>query len=231
MIYDIIQIKNTKLYNFAKDLDINIHFEFLHQFFELYIDQLSAEGLFGYETNNITVNQGDIVVDCGANMGLFSAWAASQGGQVYAFEPGHRALSYLEQTQTLYPNQIHIIPKGVFNQNSTYDYIECQNIGGSHLSAFNLNQDAGFYDTYSIETITLDNYFQNQKIDFLKIDAEGSEQAILEGAKNLIKNYTPKIVIACYHYEHDNIFLQRYIQNLNSNYNIRELNGKLFCWI
>jgi hypothetical protein len=41
---------------------------------------LSEKGFFGYENEYVTVNPNDIVVDCGANMGLFSAWAAAQGG-------------------------------------------------------------------------------------------------------------------------------------------------------
>ena len=231
MAFDILQIKNTKIYNFSKNEDINIHYEFLHQFFELYIDQLSEKGFFGYENDYVTVNPNDIVVDCGANMGLFSAWAAAQGGQVYSFEPGKKALTYLKETQKLYPNQITIIPKALFSENINLPYTECLNIGGSHLNMFNINHEAGFYDSYIIDAITLDSFFQNQKIDFLKIDAEGSEKDILQGAKNILKKYTPKIVIACYHHYNDNIILKNYILGINPNYKIIEKNGKLFCWI
>lgn len=35
----------------------------------------------------VIVKKGDIVLDCGANMGLYSAVASKEGGVVYAFEP------------------------------------------------------------------------------------------------------------------------------------------------
>ena len=38
-----------------------------------------------------------------------------------------------------------------------------------------------------IYTITLDDYFKGQQVNFLKIDVQGSEIAVLTGAKDLIK--------------------------------------------
>ena len=40
----------------------------------------------------------------------------------------------------------------------------------------------------SIKCIKLDDYFKNEKIDFVKIDAEGHEFKILSGMQNILKN-------------------------------------------
>ena len=231
MDFNILQLKDTKLYNFSDDENPNIHFEFLHQFDELYMNYLTLQGYFGYENEYITVNENDVVIDCGGNMGLFAAWAASKGGKVHSFEPGKTALKYLNKTKELYPNNITIIPKAVFDKETTLDYIECMNIGGSHISMFNINYEAGFKKEYPVQTIILDEYFQNQKIDFIKIDAEGSEEAIIKGAKNILQNHAPKLVIACYHFYQDNIILSKLISSINPKYNIIEKDNKLFCWV
>lgn len=231
MNFKILQLRNTKIYNFSEDKNPIIHHEFIQQFDELYMNYLTENGYFGYENENVTVKKNDIVVDCGANMGLFSAWAASKGGIVYSFEPGKTAQYYLNKTKELYPYNIKIIPYGVSNIQSQQEYTECINIAGSHLSRINLDQQTGFKDKYLIQTISLDEYFQNIKIDFIKIDTEGSEKEIILGAKNIIYSQSPKMVIACYHYKDDNINLANLIYKINPNYKIIEQNKKLFCFI
>ncbi len=42
--------------------------------------------------------------------------------------------------------------------------------------------------TQEIESVSLDEYFKDQRIDFMKIDAEGSEPRIINGMKNIVKN-------------------------------------------
>jgi len=49
----------------------------------------------------------------------------------------------------------------------------------------------------SIEVVTLDSFFENLNeihIDFIKIDTEGFEWEVLEGAKNILEKYKPKII-------------------------------------
>ena len=59
----------------------------------------------------------------------------------------------------------------------------------------NLNNDIA----NKITVETLDNYCVTRNIqpDFLKIDAEGSELKILQGATNILRIYKPKILIKC----------------------------------
>jgi len=49
-------------------------------------------------------------------------------------------------------------------------------------------------------TITLDSFFDNKKVDFIKVDIEGAEHLLLEGACNLLSGDTSvKIAITTYH--------------------------------
>lgn len=227
---NILQVNNTKIINFGKDSP-EIANEFYHQFIELYLDSLEINGCFGYENEFVTIDNNDIVIDCGANMGLFSNWAASKGGKVYAFEPGKTAFSLLKKNAALYKENINIYQYGVNDETKNESYTECINIGGSHLSKYCLNYQAGFKERYNVYSICLDDFFSEQKINFIKIDCEGAEEDILYGAKNIISKHSPKIVMACYHYKNDNQKLSEVLLSINPNYIIKEEKNKLFCWV
>lgn len=51
-----------------------------------------------YEDHQVRLTKGDVVLDCGANLGLFSAYAAGKGCKVYAFEPVPEAMKNLAKT-------------------------------------------------------------------------------------------------------------------------------------
>jgi len=53
-----------------------------------------------------------------------------------------------------------------------------------------------------VRTTTLDNYIRERKIekvDFIKIDAEGAEREIIKGAEKTIREFKPRMAIAAYH--------------------------------
>jgi FkbM family methyltransferase len=65
------------------------------------------------------------------------------------------------------------------------------NTMGNDLKRFSIND----CDKIEIEVDTLDNIFENTRVDLIKIDTEGSEYDILLGAKNILKKYKPKILL------------------------------------
>lgn len=62
-----------------------------------------TEGPYGYTDGafDVTVKKGDVVIDAGAWIGDFSAYAASQGATAYAFEPVNKPFQWLCKTQQL----------------------------------------------------------------------------------------------------------------------------------
>jgi len=68
---------------------------FAYEFLDILAPTITGEKLFGhtvcdegpYEMENVQINPGDIVIDCGANLGMFAALASYKGARVYAFEP------------------------------------------------------------------------------------------------------------------------------------------------
>lgn len=70
-------------------------------------------------------------------------------------------------------------------------------------------------DTDEKNQISLDSYIFKENIDFIKIDAEGSERLILSGSKNLLKNNKLKIDICTYHRKDDAFILNEMLKTLN----------------
>jgi hypothetical protein len=58
----------------------------------------------------------------------------------------------------------------------------------------------------TVKTMTLDSFVKEynvERVDFIKIDAEGSERETLKGAKETIKKFKPRMAIAAYHLPDD----------------------------
>lgn len=55
-----------------------------------------------YEYGEVVCKEGEVVIDAGANIGMFSCCAASKGCKVFAFEPTEKTREYLRQNAELY---------------------------------------------------------------------------------------------------------------------------------
>ncbi|MBU3925958.1 FkbM family methyltransferase, partial [Patescibacteria group bacterium] len=130
---------------------------------------------------------GMIFVDIGANIGYFSLVSAKlvgDQGQVYAFEPDPDNFNLLEKNikANNYKNII-AVNKAVSNKSGKARlYLEPDNLCAHSLVAKNDNKFV------EVETVILDEFLKDKKIDVIKIDVEGFEPVVLEGMKNIIKN-------------------------------------------
>lgn len=232
----ILLIKDVKIPNLLLDnTDINIKWEFCHLLYKLYAPYLKYDYIF-YENKKYKINNQDIIFDCGANMGLFSAYAATKGAQVYSFEPMSFTRSLLYKTSQLY-NNITIIPYAISNKNTQVFFEQCDNPGASHNSLYNINQENKILYKEKVKVLSLDWFVNTYKIipTFLKIDIEGSERELILGFSEGLKKYQPILSMSSYHYKNDNIFLSQLLLQINKNYNIeyffeeREKGSYLFC--
>ena len=57
------------------------------------------------------------------------------------------------------------------------------------------NLDGKEFHTFNIKKTRLDNFQFNNKVGFIKIDVEGHEQKILEGAVKTLENNQPNLLI------------------------------------
>ena len=142
------------------------------------------------------VQEGDITIDIGANIGYFTLMLAKlvgPTGKVFAFEPDPRNISLLRKNIEInnYQNII-VIPKAVSNINQKCTLFTSQSsFGQNRIYEPKKTRNQEFIPIES-ETIKLDDFFKNKdemgNIAFVKIDVEGAEKFVLEGMKNVLRS-------------------------------------------
>lgn len=132
-----------------------------------------------------------LAVDVGAHVGLFAFWMARDFTDVFAFEP-------LEVHQRCFG--LNVARANVFLQpfalgahdGSVLLDGDQASLGGTHVTRHALDYEAGAAMT------TLDSY-GFETLDYLKIDVEGYEPAVLAGAEATIRRCRPVILIESPH--------------------------------
>lgn len=142
----------------------------------------------------------ETIFDIGANVGYYAVeLSRSIGsiGAIHAFEPVPNTFEQLEQNVEL--NEISSLvicnPFAVSNTKGTIRLYKPRTSGSSASSARNLHPSEKV-EKLDVSTITLDDYIQFAEVkgfDLLKIDVEGAELMVIEGALNSIDQYRPVI--------------------------------------
>lgn len=137
-------------------------------------------------------------VDIGAHVGTYTWSVAPYCKEVIAFEPtkhiynilcGNIALSNLSSKVTTYN-----VPLSYQTKEVTFH--ERADDGGTN--GLNTPYLSESYDSYKVETQTLDSYVI-ENIGLIKIDVEGHEYEVLQGAKRtIIQNEYPPIIFECW---------------------------------
>lgn len=166
------------------------------------------------------------VVDIGAQSGAFSLMSKFfKNTYWYSFEPDPDNFECLIQNINLNEiTNIHPLNLAINNINGKTDLRICVNHRGlntlgENLTRFSENESY----IYEVETKTLDSLFEYKKIDLIKIDTEGCEYNILQGAKSVIKKYKPFIFM-----EYSDINLAQFNHTISDLNNlIHELNYQI----
>jgi FkbM family methyltransferase len=128
----------------------------------------------------------DVALDIGANVGLWSRDLVKSFSRVIAFEPVALFRECLESNVTGENFEVRPIALGDQNTMGTMIITE-DNSGSTHL-------DPATMGTGNVQVVRLDSLnFQN--INYIKVDCEGYEYRILQGAEQTIRHCKPIIVI------------------------------------
>jgi FkbM family methyltransferase len=134
--------------------------------------------------------QGKSFVDVGANVGCWAFYIAKRGFEVYAYEPGPKAFMQLKERAAKYPN-LHPF---------MYALSDADRIGRVGFAAFDkggmLDEEVSLPGggTIKVAVRKIDS-LNLPSVGVLKIDTEGYETPILEGAKETIRKFKPRLVI------------------------------------
>lgn len=155
---------------------------------------------------------GKVVYDIGAHIGYYTlnfAQRVGPEGRVYAFEPHLTHRERIEKNLSRNSDlalRVILLPVAVGNQNGTLDLFCTEGVesGGSSAS-FIEGASTPFprskYEQYrpiSVNVVRLDDLVQSHRClppDLVKIDVEGAESLVVEGAMDTLTKYHPLIVM------------------------------------
>lgn len=177
-----------------------------------------------------------IIFDVGANIGTIGLWLAKifNLGKIYCFEPQRQVFYQLCGNISL--NNLYNIEafNVALSNNETYikvkepNYFENNDFGTFSLVQKVINTTN---NDLIVPTNTIDNFVkihQINNLNLLKIDAEGMDLLVLDGAKETIDMFAPVIYIE--HYDNKVSRLEEITNFLSDfNYHFEKRNNNLLC--
>ncbi len=195
-------------YRILKSINKNMKVQKTNVIFnhKMYLDEKDSLNLAWYkiyepfETHLMIslIKPRDIIVDLGANIGYYTlifSRHVGENGKVFAFEPGSSNFDILSKNIKMngYSKIVVTEKRAVSNMDDDEIilYLNDENPGMNRIYQANgsiLKKDK----QEIVKTIRLDTYFKDksdyQKIDFIKMDLEGSEYGALNGMPNISRN-------------------------------------------
>ena len=140
---------------------------------------------------------GAVFFDLGANIGVFSILGARGRAKVYAFEPSRKVGRRLGENIKLNSEEhnITVVPAAVADKSGSLDFYETRdgNWGVGRIFDFNPSVQS---EKYQVPVKSLDEFAREfGRPDFIKIDIEGAEWLVLNGAKETLAKGSPTVLI------------------------------------
>jgi FkbM family methyltransferase len=132
------------------------------------------------------------MIDIGANIGIFAKPSAELFERVVCFEPVRKNFEVLEKNLENYSN-VELYCLGISNQPRTAKFsMKTLKCGQSQQVAE--YSDDPEYENFECTLVTLDQY-DFDRVDWIKIDVEGFEDAVLEGSRETIRRNRPWLLL------------------------------------
>jgi FkbM family methyltransferase len=127
-----------------------------------------------------------LFVDIGANVGTYALWAADLGSSVIAVEPIADSLKALSDNAVLNGYRIEIVPAALAN---TPGKMRMTNwlATNNHLLFESESESESEKEDMEVEVRTLDSVLGDRTAHGVKIDVEGAERLVLEGATRALE--------------------------------------------
>lgn len=190
-----------------------VHLKFPHNPFLPFLE------IWGYlKEGNWRLDAGMCVVDAGAYLGEFSLYASARvgpAGRVFLIEPDPSNLERLVHIFTLNggkPANLEVVNAGLWKESGVREFasdmhgssmlaIGAEN-SGEHGSLHRFDEKISGAQKIEIQVLSLPDLVRAYKVgrlDFVKMDIEGAEVEVIEGAGSILSTNKPRLAIASYH--------------------------------
>jgi FkbM family methyltransferase len=145
------------------------------------------------------IRRGDIVVDVGANTGLWcinAAKRAGAAGAVHAFEPLASNLERLQASSEL--NHTDCLTAHGYAASDVAGEVTFYEPASANSGVGRLAPGAGLTAGKTVPTVVLNDFLRRRKVqvvDFIKVDVEGAEARVLQGASYFLQQSPGPIVM------------------------------------
>lgn len=236
------RVKNKLLFQKIKYLSRKDYIKKTEYGFNIILDLKKDVDLYFYrgifEKENLEyfgslIKPGNIILDIGANIGIYSLMASVKTGnigKVYSFEPADWAINRLKENIRLNKfENIEVIDKAISDISGISDFFICDDDAYNSIGNKPMRE---VREVKKVEITTIDDFLSSRSIshvDIIKIDTEGADYLVLKGAKQLLSSSSPPIIFCEYSrktidgFHHSLNEFEEYIKGFN--YKIFEIQG------
>jgi len=174
-----------------------------------------------YDSAGQAVRPGDVVLDCGANIGLYTLGALERGASlVVAIEPALDNVECMRRNLAGYvaAGRVLVYPKGVWDKDDALPL----NVQPSNSASYSVAlRYRGAQPGPQVELTTIDELVRElglARVDYIKMDIEGAERAALAGGSATIRRFRPRLTISLEHRYDDATAIPAMVRSVFSGY-------------
>jgi FkbM family methyltransferase len=159
-----------------------------------------------YGTGEQAVQAGDVVLDCGANIGVYAREALAEGAKlVIAIEPAPENLECLRRNlaDEVTAGRVIIYEKGVWDKD---DFLTMRVSPDNPAADSFVITQKGSHEGVRLPLTTIDKLVEElklERVDYIKMDIEGAEQRAITGATQTLRRFHPRLALSAYHVPDD----------------------------
>lgn len=183
---------------FTNKFDLAKYDAFRKIYFYLYFTVKSFVDKSNINTLKTFCSSGTLFLDCGAAYGLYSSHIVKMDERVkvFAFEPDPSCINYLRDLNKKKNNSFTIEECALGNENKNIKLFTCsENIGENSV------YQSAVHDSYvTVKLRTLDNWLVDSysgplQTVIIKIDVQGAEVEVLQGARKLLSKFKNVLIL------------------------------------
>jgi FkbM family methyltransferase len=182
-----------------------------------------------YQADSAQIHPGDVVLDVGGHLGTFTRFALHKGARlVVAFEPEPTNINCFEKTfeNEIRENRVILIEAAAWESPGSLRF----ELDETHNSGMAKVTEAGHL---VVPAVTIDDTVARlrlDRVDFIKMDIEGSEQQALRGALGTLSRFGPRLALAIYHRHDDPVVIPQLALQAHPGYRQFRKNTTLFFY-
>lgn len=154
-----------------------------------------------YGEGRLGVRPGDIVLDCGAHVGVYVREALHAGAKlIVAIEPATENVECLRRnfSSEIAEGRVIVSPVGVWNKEDVLTLYTNRNSAGDSF----VLRSGDVKQAYNVRAVTIDKLVDElklERVNFIKMDIKGAEREAITGASGVMAKYKPRMAVAAEH--------------------------------